>query len=353
MKRGWYPMRRRKHNVCGRLLAQAARVPGLMLGLALGMAPGHAHAVDPEGAEIAARYAFAHGAVAFLVLHGDDILVERYAEGIDPTRLQMLFSGGKSFSCAIGAAAVDEGLLEWDAPVERYIEEWRGAGRSGITIRNLLSLDSGLDPVRSDGRDSPLTTRQTVSSALQARILSPPGRRFSYGHYPFLVFSEVVRRATGREAGEYLALRVLGPISARAEWLPTADGHTHLADGALMAPRDWLSFGKLVRDGGRWEGRQVLGEATLAECFKPSRSNRRYGMGWWLDSGATTCRSGDDARRDGRPCMVSARGRYSNALHVLPQAGLVVVVIGRNGGAGEDEIDQQRLLRALLARSRD
>lgn len=325
----------------------------LLVAFALGLANVHAHAADRKSDDRAARYAFANGAVAFLVLRGEEVAMERYAEGIDPSQLQMLFSGGKSFSCAIAAAAVDDGLLDWDAPVERYIAEWKGAGRSGITIRNLLSLVSGLDPTRSAGHDSPLTTEQTVAAALEARILAPPGRRFGYGHYPFLVFSEVVRRVTGREAGEYLASRVLGPISARAEWLPTADGHTHLADGALMAPRDWLSFGKLVRDGGRWESNQVLRAETLAECFKPSRANRRYGVGWWLDSGVAACRAMGAADRAGRPCMVSALGRYSSALHVLPDADLVIVVIGRTGGAEEDGIDQQRLLRLVSSEPRD
>src|SRR5690606_19047369 len=140
---------------------------------------------------------------AFIVLRGDTVLVERYAADVAPERLQMLFSGGKAFSCLIAAAAVDDGLLEWDAPVERYLAEWRGRGRSGITIRNLLSLDSGLDPARGEGPDSDRIRRQSVAAALGARVAARPGRRFGYGPYPFLVFSEIVRRVTGEEAGAY------------------------------------------------------------------------------------------------------------------------------------------------------
>lgn len=318
--------------------------------LAMVLASGPVRAGDAKaGAERAAEFAFAHGAVAFVALRGDDTVLARYADGLDPHQLQMLFSGSKAFSCVIAAAAVDDGLLGWDMPVEQYIAEWRGSGRSGITVRNLLSLDSGLDPAQGAGLDSPFITEQSVAAALQARVVAPPGRRFGYGPYPFLVFSEVVRRVTGMEAGDYLAQRVLDPIAARAEWLPTADGHTHLADGALMAPGDWLAFGKLVRDGGRWQGKQVLREATLAECFKPSRANRTYGVGWWLDSRVASCAAGPARSR--KPCLVSALGRYSNALHVVPDADLVVLVLGSTHGR-QDDIDQHRLLRLLLADQR-
>ena len=149
------------------------------------------------------------------------------------------------------------------------------------------------------------------------------------------------------EAADYLARRVLEPIAARASWLPTADGHPHLADGALMTPGDWLAFGKLVRDGGRWQGGALLREATLSECFKPSRANSRYGVGWWLDSRTATCHAGRGGESPARPCMVSALGRHSNALHVLPAADLVVLVLG--SVRGRQEIDQERLLRLLLA----
>lgn len=330
-----------------RASAAAAILPAMLVVLACVSGLARAAEIEAGRAERAARYAFAHGAVAFIVLHGDQTLLARYAEGVDPDKLQMLFSGSKAFSCVIAAAAVDDGLLEWDAPVERYIAEWRGRGRSAITIRNLLSLDSGLDPAQGGGHDSELIARQSVAAALEARVAAPPGRRFGYGPYPFLVFSEVVRRVSGMEAGDYLAQRILAPIAAHARWVPTADGHTHLADGALMTPRDWLAFGRLVRDGGRWRGGTVLRESTLAECFRPSSANSRYGTGWWLDWRTATCDAGGAANPAVPPCMVSARGRHSNALHVLPARGMVVLVVGSI--RARREIDQERLLRLLLS----
>lgn len=320
--------------------------------LALLLAPhgvaGAAARPGDAAVERAAQYAMSRGAVAFMVLHDDTVLVDRQSKDIAPGQLQLLFSGSKSFSCLIAAAAVDDGLVEWDAPVERYIPEWRGRGREGITIRRLLSLDSGLDPASGGGRDSALTLRQSAAAALEAGVVAPPGRRFGYGPYPFLVFSEVIQRVTGQKAGEYLARRVLDAVGARAEWLPTADGRTHLADGALMAPRDWLAVGRLVRDRGRWQGRQVIAADTLGECFRPSPANRHYGVGWWLDLAEVGC----EARAAGAPCMVSARGRYSNALHVVPDAGLVVLVIGRTDPHRAREVDPGRLMRLLLASRR-
>lgn len=55
-------------------------------------------------------------------------------------------SGGaasKSVTSTLVGIAVDEGLLSLDDPASDYIQEWKGTPSEAVTVRNLVSNDSG------------------------------------------------------------------------------------------------------------------------------------------------------------------------------------------------------------------
>lgn len=282
-----------------------------------------------------ATYVLARGGDAVLVLEDDRLVLEQYADGVAAHQPHPLFSGSKGFACLAAARAVADGKLAWDEPLARLLPEW-SAAKGRITLRALLSLGSGLDPMRGTERDSDEVLGQTVRAALAASVIAPPGRRFGYGPYPFLAFTEVAERATGESIDSYLERQVLAPLGIHVFWMRTADDHPHLADGAWLTARDWLQIGKLVRDNGRWEGREVVPATALAECFKPSQANRAYGMGWWLGG-------------RGEERHVVARGNFNQRLYVFPERKRVVVVLGKPGARAGERFSEASFVR-LLAR---
>ena len=100
-----------------------------------------------------------------------------------------LASGTKSFSGVMAVCAVQDGLLKLDEKVADTLTEWQGDPRkSAVTIRQLLSLSSGIDGGENGSRPS-------IGGRWKwPRLLPEPGHNFSYGPIPFQIIGEVMKR---------------------------------------------------------------------------------------------------------------------------------------------------------------
>ena len=81
----------------------------------------------------------------------------------------------------------------------------------------------------------------------------------------------VVRGATGRSLAEYLREKLWDPLGAEADafWVVDSTG-AEMAGGGLNAVlRDYARLGELHRNGGRWNGRQLVSEAWVRASVTP------------------------------------------------------------------------------------
>jgi CubicO group peptidase (beta-lactamase class C family) len=102
---------------------------------------------------------------------------------------------------------VDRGLLDYDAPVADHWPEFAQNGKAGITVRQVLTHQSGLYHIRRiiDGAERMLDWAHMVRAIEQAAPAHAPGTQTGYHGftYGFLV-GELVQRVSGkrRDAGE-------------------------------------------------------------------------------------------------------------------------------------------------------
>ena len=263
--------------------------------------------MDPEAA---LAYAERHTLHGLLIEAGGTTVCERYANGYDAAKPHALYSGTKSFWGVTAAAAHDDGLLDLDEPVARTIPEWSAdARRARVTLRELLALTSGI------GFGGLGSAVPAYERALAAPIEDEPGERFTYGGIPLQVFGAVLARKLeprGLTPHAYLRERLLDPIGLRVgAWRSLADGTQPLPTGAFLAAPEWLKFGRLVLARGRWNGKPLVREASLAPCFAGSAANPRYGLGWWLRPIERRPASCTPADRAVRRCTSSPPSRPS------------------------------------------
>jgi CubicO group peptidase (beta-lactamase class C family) len=93
------------------------------------------------------EYLDASGTTAFLVIHDDKLLYERYLDGYDEHSIHTSFSMAKSFASALVGIAIDEGHIKSvDEPITNYIPELLEKDKrfKSITIRHLLTMSSGI-----------------------------------------------------------------------------------------------------------------------------------------------------------------------------------------------------------------
>lgn len=268
----------------------------------------------------AAAYSAERRGVSLMVVQAGQILFEDYPGEGGPERGWELASGTKSFTGLMAAAAVQDGLLTWDEPASDALREWRGDERRRITVRDLLSLTSGIGGGQI-GR--PPNYADAVASPAEAA----PGQRFAYGPTPFQIFGEIMRRKTNGDPLAYLQRRIFDPLGVTpTRWWRGGDGNPHMPSGAALTARDWARFGWFVLRQG--EGR--VDANALAQCFNGTRANPGYGLSFWLLRPGLVP-PGRNAGIEIDPAFAARFGGISMAagagnqrLYLLPEQGLVV-----------------------------
>ena len=237
-----------------------ARVVGVTL-LALLALPASAFAtprevsgaLDFSGINEAANEAVASGEIpgaVVLVGRGDDILLHR-AYGSRrllpqpaPMTVDTIFdlaSLTKPFGTTLAVMRlVERGAIKLDAPLGRYLKEFRDKQYDEITIKRLLTHSAGLVAYPPNGTVSAGFPR-AASAIAKLPLDYPPGSAFQYSDTGFILLAEVVRRVSGAPLDRYLEKTVFKPLGLN-------DTSFHPKAGALgrVAPTEFVN-GLLLR----------------------------------------------------------------------------------------------------------
>jgi CubicO group peptidase (beta-lactamase class C family) len=273
--------------------------------------------------------------LAFLVVHDDRLVYERYFGGSQRQTLQTSFSVAKSFLSTLVGIAIDEGLIgSVEDRVTQYIPELleRDERFQDITLRHLLTMSSG---IRYEEHSLPLPWGDDVNTYYGtdlrdvgvngSQIERGPGQEWHYNNYNALLIGLVLERATHMSVSDYLASRVWQPLGAEfnATWsLDSKDsGFEKMESGLNAAPVDYARFGLLFLHGGAWNGNRIISEdwvrlATAADATADPAY--RYQFYWWIDT-----------QRPGRFYALGNLGQY---IYVAPDADAVIVRTGRDWG---------------------
>jgi len=277
----------------------------------------------------AAAYSAAHEGASFLVLRNGATVCEDYPNGGAVDQAHVLASGTKSFTGLIAAAATQDGFLRLDELVSDTLPEWKSEPRKArVTIRQLLSLSSGLDPSETGAPPS-------YSVAIALPMKYEPNTKFEYGPAAFQVFGAVMKRklavrGQSADAQAYLQRRILDPIGVKpARWARTVEGDPTMPSGAALTARDWAKVGEFVRAGGRVDGKPLVDPGVFAELFKSCATNPGYGISWWLPAEKGLIASQGEVSNDsfdGLPQDTRmAAGAGFQRLYVIPSLGLTIV----------------------------
>ena len=294
---------------------------------------------DAEKCAPAIALSNAQNGLSVLIMQDGRVVCEAYSGEGGPGIGHEIWSGTKSFTGLMAAAAVKEGLLTLDEAVADTITEWRGDPvKSRVTIRQLLSLTSGVG-------GQPGGRAPGYATSIAAPFTAAPGERFQYGPQSFQIFGELIQRkmkakGISGDSRDYVRTRILEPIGMTwTDWRRTPEGDAILAQGASFTAREWIKFGEFVRAGGRVNGQAVVDETAFRELFKGTKANPAYGVSWWLPNASDApdvVTASIDLRHhaDQLPDdMVIAGGAGNQRLYVVPSCNLSVVRQARFGAA--------------------
>ena len=255
-------------------------VRGLFLALIFAFAYGAGAADLPaENLRAAAEYSAARRGMALLVIQHGKTIFEDYPNGHSAGEAHKIYSGTKAFWNLAALAAEEEGMLSLDERAAETIAEWRGdAGRSRITIRQLLDFTSGLD---AEQHLHSTEVADRAAAALRGPQVAEAGAAFIYGPCSLQVFHEILRRKLaprGETPVHFLERKVLLPLGLGPQnYKRDRAGIPLLASGFVLTARQWSRMGVLMLH----EGAPVVTPRTFAQVLRGPAANRAFTLGFW------------------------------------------------------------------------
>jgi len=229
----------------------------------------------------------------------------------------------KSFTALAIMHLAENGKVELDAPVQRYLPWFTLAdpqAAAQITVRHMLNQTSGLSSIPGmialgNFDDTPGATEQQARSLATFKPARPVGSAFEYSNMNFNLLGLVVEAASGETYAGYIQNHIYAPLDMQHSYTSKAAAQQ---DGLAVGYRMWFGYpvaapnlpvpvgslpsGQLIAstediahyliaqlNGGKYAGVQVLSPQGVAQMHQPAteviafgKKEGDYGMGWFI-----------------------------------------------------------------------
>lgn len=200
---------------------------------------------------------------------------------------------------------VEQGKMDLDAPVSRYLPEFSGGAKDRVTIRHLLTHTSGLPAGVELTAGSPEANWQQL---IRTPLVRAPGEAAVYSDVGMNVLFAAAERAAGEKLFTLLDRRVYGPLKMRSTtYLPGVecqtcaptlriDGepvrglvHDPIARalggvagnaGLFSTAHDVGRYAAMLANGGELDGVRIFSEATVKTFTTRQPDAGTRALGW-------------------------------------------------------------------------
>lgn len=267
---------------------------------------------------------------SFLVIKNDTVLYERYWDEHQEDVLSNSFSMSKSLVALLIGKAIEEGKIQsLDDEVGIYISEFKEKPEGKITLRELLSMSSGLNWKESSKNPLSHNAEAYFGPDVTQLILGlekteKSGEVFKYLSGNTQILALALTRATQEPLSEYADSKIWSKIGTEHDAFWSTDNqNVEKAYCCLYATtRDFAKLGRLMLKHGKWNGEQVIDSAYIKELVTPAdilepdgSKNDRYGLHWWLYPGE-------------RSPVFYARGIQGQFIICIPDENIIIVRTG-------------------------
>jgi CubicO group peptidase (beta-lactamase class C family) len=243
----------------------------------------------------------------------------RARKPVTPETLYPIASTSKAINATLLGMLVDEGHLEWDAPVQRYLPDFRvkdAFASPRVTLRDLVTMQTGLPRHDWVWIGNPMSRAELVRRLAHLESCADFRRRFQYSNLTTTASGHLAEIVTGKRWEQLVRERILGPLGMRrTRFAPGSDRNatssyhetarrrivpsirlasevTAPSGGSIHSTvvdmARWLSFNLSGRTTGR---RRLIAAETLARIHGPQvligdrplaglPADGCYGMGW-------------------------------------------------------------------------
>jgi CubicO group peptidase (beta-lactamase class C family) len=235
------------------------------------------------------------------------------------------------------------------------LADLRTPERDAIRLEHLLGMSSGLEwdeGALPNDETRLFWTADPARFVFDRRLVTAPGSAFHYNSGGTAVLAALLSRASGRSLDALVDADLFAPLLiTRWEWARDLRGRPLAFTGLRMRPRDMAKLGRLVLQGGRWKGRQVVPERWIADSLRerlktgiriPEADGEElgYGQQWW--TGRVGWKELDLA-------WAAAFGNGGQRIFVVPDLDLTVVTTAGEYGSARIVRTVQEIFEEIVA----
>nr|WP_132876136.1 serine hydrolase domain-containing protein [Tamaricihabitans halophyticus] len=237
-----------------------------------------------------------------------------------PMRPDTIFdiaSISKLFTSIAVLQLAENGALDINEPVASYLPEFGVNGKSDITVEQLLTHTSGLEPTLNLWRDYP-DKPSRINAVLEVAPQEKPGSAYLYSDLNLITLGVLVERRSGSTLDEFVRDRITEPLAMTdTGYNPPADKRDRIAAteytaepprglvhgevhdenawslggvaghaGVFSTATDLAKLGQAVLNGGSYAGNRILRQETVEQMltnYNQEFPDDSHGLGFELD----------------------------------------------------------------------
>jgi len=214
--------------------------------------------------------------VALVVATRDQMLYEQSFGNLSAGSVIQVASAAKWLSAAVVMTLVDEGKVNLDDPVSKFIPEFRDE-KAAITVRKLLAHTSGIRGQCEEDLASCMMNRSSSLELCAREIASiplaaKPGTLFSYSNLAMQAGGRVAEVAGGQTWQDMFRARIAAPLEM-IETTYSPGKNPFIGSGVRSSARDYVRFLQMILRGGS----SVLSRESVAEMQKDQTDGAEIG----------------------------------------------------------------------------
>ncbi len=190
----------------------------------------------------------------------------------------------KSWTGLVVGILIDKGIIASEDDLAcKYIPEWEEGCKNKITIKNLLTMTSGIN--RRSGAQSIMAADDTNLYALKIKPDTMPNIRFNYSNESVQLLGIIIEKVSGKSANDCFDELLFGPLEMNASILGKDPvGNNVVFGGAKTSIADAAKIGLLMANKGQYKNKQLVSSDWIQKSITPSQNAPYYGYLWWLDN---------------------------------------------------------------------
>ncbi len=218
-----------------------------------------------------------------LVRHGN-VVAEGWWKPFDAANKHTLYSLSKSFTSSAIGFLVSEGKISVDDQVIKFFPEHTPVEVSdnlrALKIKHLLTMNTGHDtdtlPVMFAKEN-----QSWIKTFLNHPVIHQPSTHFLYNTGATYMLGAIVHKISGQILEEYLEPRLFAPLGIKNyDWEKSPQGLNTAGYGLRIKTEDIAKLGQLYLQKGKWQDKQLLPEAWIAEATQKQTASQGGDNDW-------------------------------------------------------------------------